>query len=502
MDAGVGIRQLMEIDSKRRDKILEIYQDIEYVLQMDDDFRRVVKTDFDHITKDLDKLGSKLRSPECPILIAGETSAGKSTLINLLIGRSILPIKLLSCTSTICKIWNSEQRKIIFTNMQDEKEVHVFDMDDYEDKMKVLLSENVVKGSSDNEWKYVDIYFPVPLLENNITIVDSPGVQEDDNTTLMERLFDYLPNAIAFIYVIDSGRAGGVENDQWVKQSALCKVDEKCKAISKTIVNHLRASKDKMFNLSKSDLTADIEQITQIADNILENYVTEKHIFNRIKPFMDHMKDKITHVCEVDVPRKITADKIFLGNALKQRSSLKGHYQPISTSASKLNNRQQNIMKMYGISISKVCRTKIPSDIHGVLRKQLIQHCNEERKTTSLWKLRTSATVKESNSVRLADFGLSKNEENITGTVAGTPLYMAPEVMMGDLYGSEADIYSLGMVLYELWYYRPVFTRPLQSNPSKYEYTFHTRKDLEDNVLKDVDQIAKFPINHQSISKQ
>lgn len=71
MDAGVGIRQLMEIDSKRRDKILEIYQDIEHVLQMDDDFRRVVKTDFDHITKDLDKLGSKLRSPECPILIAG-----------------------------------------------------------------------------------------------------------------------------------------------------------------------------------------------------------------------------------------------------------------------------------------------------------------------------------------------------------------------------------------------------------------------------------------------
>lgn len=56
--------------------------------------------------------------------------------------------------------------------------------------------------------------------------------------------------------------------------------------------------------------------------------------------------------------------------------------------------------------------------------------------------------------------------------------------MMGDLYGSEADIYSLGMVLYELWYYRPVFTRPLQFNPSKYEYTFHTRKDLEDNVLK------------------
>lgn len=35
----------------------------------------------------------------------------------------------------------------------------------------------------------------------------------------MERLFDYLPNAIALIYVIDSSRAGGVENSEWVSVS-------------------------------------------------------------------------------------------------------------------------------------------------------------------------------------------------------------------------------------------------------------------------------------------
>lgn len=90
--------------------------------------------------------------------------------------------------------------------------------------------------------------------------------------------------------------------------------------------------------------------------------------------------------------------------------------------------------------------------------------------------------IKADHSVRLADFGLSKSAENITGTKAGTPLYMAPEVMKGELYGSEADIYSLGMILYELWYYRPVFSRPLSSNPSEYELIFHTQKELEDKV--------------------
>lgn len=32
----------------------------------------------------------------------------------------------------------------------------------------------------------------------------------------MDRLFNYLPNAMAFIYVINSGNAGGVKYDDWV----------------------------------------------------------------------------------------------------------------------------------------------------------------------------------------------------------------------------------------------------------------------------------------------
>lgn len=38
---------------------------------------------------------------------------------------------------------------------------------------------------------------------------------------LMERLFDYIPDAIAFIYVINTANAGGVENKQWVSSSFL-----------------------------------------------------------------------------------------------------------------------------------------------------------------------------------------------------------------------------------------------------------------------------------------
>lgn len=65
--------------------------------------------------------------------------------------------------------------------------------------------------------------------------------------------------------------------------------------------------------------------------------------------------------------------------------------------------------------------------------------------------------VSRDNSVRIADVGLAKAVDDITGTVAGTYVYMAPEVLHGRAYGSKADIYSLGIMLWEMWYGKRAF---------------------------------------------
>lgn len=61
--------------------------------------------------------------------------------------------------------------------------------------------------------------------------------------------------------------------------------------------------------------------------------------------------------------------------------------------------------------------------------------------------------VMENNNVKIGDFGTGKQLESTiakAGTMIGTQEYEAPEVRGGQKYGFEADIYSLGLVFYQL----------------------------------------------------
>lgn len=55
--------------------------------------------------------------------------------------------------------------------------------------------------------------------------------------------------------------------------------------------------------------------------------------------------------------------------------------------------------------------------------------------------------------IKIADFGFSKmlkSPTDLAQTMLGSPIYMAPEVIKGEIYTMKADIWSLGVVLYEM----------------------------------------------------
>lgn len=62
--------------------------------------------------------------------------------------------------------------------------------------------------------------------------------------------------------------------------------------------------------------------------------------------------------------------------------------------------------------------------------------------------------------IKLGDFGVAKvlNEtQEFSETPAGTPYYIAPEIIEGFPYSFPADIWSLGILLYEMCALRPPF---------------------------------------------
>lgn len=52
--------------------------------------------------------------------------------------------------------------------------------------------------------------------------------------------------------------------------------------------------------------------------------------------------------------------------------------------------------------------------------------------------------------VKIADFGLSKVQDLNKMTATGTPQWSAPEVIRNELYDEKVDVYSFGVIIYEL----------------------------------------------------
>lgn len=104
---------------------------------------------------------------------SGETSAGKSTLINKILGKRIFKGKILESTSTICKIRNSDNIRVITEKVSGEREEQDFtgecDLDTEEgvEMLRDFLEKrtDLTCMSSDENIRCVDIGFPIHFLK-------------------------------------------------------------------------------------------------------------------------------------------------------------------------------------------------------------------------------------------------------------------------------------------------------------------------------------------------
>ncbi|BCS83318.1 putative serine/threonine-protein kinase [Cotonvirus japonicus] len=107
--------------------------------------------------------------------------------------------------------------------------------------------------------------------------------------------------------------------------------------------------------------------------------------------------------------------------------------------------------------------------------------------------------------VKLADFGLTReySDGELMKSVCGSPLFMAPEILLSNQYNSKADIWSFGIIMYMLLYgNHPINItswNQLKSKLESQQIDFHTEKNLTNECFELIKSLlAKNPVERIS----
>jgi GTPase SAR1 family protein len=157
------------------------------------DFSQELKLDKSVVL--IDEVRRRIEAETFSIAIVGEFKRGKSTFINTLLGKDILPSDILPCSATLNRVTYGLKPavKVLFKDGREEQ-VSIDRLTDYVTK---LTPESETTAESIKE---AVVYYPVPYCQNNIEIIDTPGLNDEQNMT--EVTLSVLPQVDAAIMVI------------------------------------------------------------------------------------------------------------------------------------------------------------------------------------------------------------------------------------------------------------------------------------------------------------
>lgn len=173
----------------------------------------VRSSDYDSVVNTTEKpsvllaeTNKRLKDENLKVLVMGKFNAGKSTFLNGLLGRRLLPQKSIPTTAVIGEIRYSDTEKIVLLPKKGKWhggdapfEISASELDRY------IIIDHTDGGNNENPFEKVYINSPLAICKNGIEFVDSPGL--DDPTCHDAVTKEYLPTADAIIYCMNSQAA-------------------------------------------------------------------------------------------------------------------------------------------------------------------------------------------------------------------------------------------------------------------------------------------------------
>lgn len=156
----------------------------------------------------------KLTSHKFSVGIMGEFKRGKSTVINALLGREIMPADILPCSATMNRVtYDLQPHAQVIKNDGSVIEIPVDEIADYVTKTN---DENAKRAEMVDE---AIVYYPCQFCQNGVDIVDTPGLNDDERMDKISE--EIIPKLDAVIMVIVPGAPFSKSEAEFVRNKLM-----------------------------------------------------------------------------------------------------------------------------------------------------------------------------------------------------------------------------------------------------------------------------------------
>lgn len=153
------------------------------------------KLDLNGNINGIDEILKRMANDNFNVAIVGEFKRGKSTVINALLGKNILPVDVLPTTATLNKITYNVTPFVTVEYKDGRKEqIGIEELENYVTK---LTRESEERAKTIKE---AVVYYPINYCKNGVTIIDTPGLNDD--AAMTEVTMSVLPTIDAALMVI------------------------------------------------------------------------------------------------------------------------------------------------------------------------------------------------------------------------------------------------------------------------------------------------------------
>ncbi len=210
--------KLYEIYQQRRAELIQLTQrqhELVQALGVD-----AVQGDGTKLGDILSGLINRLRTEKLQVLVIGRFNAGKSTFINALLGKPILPASPAPTTGVLCVIKfaaENEKKAILYPKKGmgkdgDNAPMEISISNLQEELGKYVKIDHFGDIQHTSRYQKLELYWPLPLLQYGIELIDSVGL--DDPDARDEITLDYARSADVMLYCMKSQDAYSKKDKQ------------------------------------------------------------------------------------------------------------------------------------------------------------------------------------------------------------------------------------------------------------------------------------------------